>query len=115
MNFILQFIDFRNENSIFGEFKNILNTQHHYTRTKVRNLLHNQFSQMAKLVELYKEFSSILKINNESLMKYVFSQCSDGYQERIVVDDRNLGEEEVQGDILKDTQVDQVRPPSKTR
>ena len=101
MNFILQFIDFRNENSIFGEFENILNTQHHYTRTKVRNLLHNQFSQMAKLVELYKEFSSILKINNESLMKYVFSQCSDGYQEKIVVDDRNLGEEEEQGDIFE--------------
>ena len=101
MNFILQFIDFKNENSIFGEFENILNTQHHYTRTKVRNLLHSQFNQMAKLVELYKEFSSILKINNASLTKYIFSQCSDGYQEKIVVDDRNLGEEEVLGDIFE--------------
>ena len=61
-----------------------------------------------KLVELYKEFSSILKINNASLTKYISLNVQMDIKKIVVMID--LGEEEVSTRryFLKDIQVDQV-------
>ena len=100
VKYILQFISFTDDKSLFGEFDSLLHQKHEETKSQISQLLRIQFDQISIIVKLYQEFASILNIDDEKLIDYIFDECPDGYKEKRVVDSRVKKSEDEAEDLF---------------